>query len=528
VHDGATSAERRAAHGALATALADVDPASSTWHRASAVLPPDEGLAARLADLAGGAVRRADPGLAAVAFRRAADFTGDPRARLCWLLAAGQAAWDAGRVTEARSLVAAAGAAATADEDVARVQELRGRLEALTGSAARGFETLLPAAESVLAAAPDRAARMLYTALQAASVAGDMRRVEQAGRVAGRLAGGADPEPVAVVAAALADLVTKQRVRDGIALAEATRALARTDDLDGLTTAAVAAVFSGDYPLGEELASRAVARCRDVGAVGTLARALEPLVVARLSRAPRQAEADADEGLCAARETDQVASAATHLGSMAVVAALRGDRQRTEQLAGEALGLDRLHGVAYPAAMVQAALGLLELGLGRPTEALAHLEPLHEHEGHPAVRLLAADFTVLAAVWSGRPELAHAVLTTVGSWPWVRETASRAWAETTLNRWRGLLGDGAEATACFERAVAGEAATGQPLGLAVTHLLLGEHLRRSRQRAAARPHLRAALELFERLDACRGRPGRAPSSEPPVRACEVTATTSPV
>jgi DNA-binding CsgD family transcriptional regulator len=35
----------------------------------------------------------------------------------------------------------------------------------------------------------------------------------------------------------------------------------------------------------------------------------------------------------------------------------------------------------------------------------------------------------------------------------------------------------------------------------LTHLLLGEHLRRVRQRTASRPHLRLALEIFQRLDA---------------------------
>jgi DNA-binding CsgD family transcriptional regulator len=53
----------------------------------------------------------------------------------------------------------------------------------------------------------------------------------------------------------------------------------------------------------------------------------------------------------------------------------------------------------------------------------------------------------------------------------------------------------------YERSLARQAGSPRSFLLALTHLLLGEHLRRVRQRTAARPQLRLALEIFQRLDA---------------------------
>jgi hypothetical protein len=106
------------------------------------------------------------------------------------------------------------------------------------------------------------------------------------------------------------------------------------------------------------------------GALRTLAQALEALAITQLDDSPRQAEASADEGLRAARETDQVASTAIHLATLAAIAAVRGDRTTTEDLVGQVADRGRAHDLGYAAARAVAAFGLLELGLGRPDEAL--------------------------------------------------------------------------------------------------------------------------------------------------------------
>ena len=70
-----------------------------------------------------------------------------------------------------------------------------------------------------------------------------------------------------------------------------------------------------------------------------------------------------------------------------------------------------------------------------------------------------------------------------------------------LARCRGLLASGEEAIGHFESALAADDQDTRPLERARIQLLLGETLRRYRQRVRARVHLRNAIETFERLGA---------------------------
>jgi DNA-binding CsgD family transcriptional regulator len=500
VYGGASSAARREVHLALADALNGVDSARATWHRAAAAIPPAEGVAAQLADLGTAAVRRADTDLAARAFSRAAELTHDLQRRVGWLLDAAEAAWESGQVSRANHLVTEARHSASSESEPGRVDQLRGRLEAWTGSAVQGYEILLASSGRILDLAPERAAAMLFDALRAASVAGDMDRVVRAGRMAATLTTRPGHPPSAVFTAGIAELLTGAGAGAVASLRAGIDAVAQTDDPDLLYMAAAAAAYTGDLPTTHLLASRAMTRSRETGALRTLAQALEALAITQLDVSPRQAEANADEGLRAARETNQAASAAIHLTTLAWVAAVRGDRAATEDLAGQVSDLDQAHGLGYPAARAVAARGLLELGLGRAEQALVLYQSLVVGGGHRAAQLAAVDFTMLAAIWSGHRDQARDLLAAVGSWPWLQE-AYAPWAEATLDRWRALLADGDTATALYERSLSRQNGSPRSFMLALTHLLLGEHLRRVRQRSAARPHLRLALEIFERFDA---------------------------
>jgi hypothetical protein len=79
--------------------------------------------------------------------------------------------------------------------------------------------------------------------------------------------------------------------------------------------------------------------------------------------------------------------------------------------------------------------------------------------------------------------------------------AEPEWTGATVDRWRALVSDDAEAMHYYERSLARQEHSPRPFGYALTHLLFGEHLGRTRQRSAARPHLRIAMDTFERLDA---------------------------
>ncbi|GAA3647367.1 hypothetical protein GCM10022224_007770 [Nonomuraea antimicrobica] len=76
------------------------------------------------------------------------------------------------------------------------------------------------------------------------------------------------------------------------------------------------------------------------------------------------------------------------------------------------------------------------------------------------------------------------------------------WAQAVLRRCQALLEpDRERADELFRAAVRLHAGGGRPWESARTALVYGERLRRERSKKAARVHLRAALETFQRLDA---------------------------
>lgn len=68
-------------------------------------------------------------------------------------------------------------------------------------------------------------------------------------------------------------------------------------------------------------------------------------------------------------------------------------------------------------------------------------------------------------------------------------------------RSRALLAAPDEAERLLTNAIGELTDAGSSFELARTRLFLGEHLRRNRRRAEARPHLRAAIEVFQELQA---------------------------
>lgn len=148
-----------------------------------------------------------------------------------------------------------------------------------------------------------------------------------------------------------------------------------------------------------------------------------------------------------------------------------------------------------------AALGELELALGRAADAAQHFERqlellrrsgITDADVSPAPELVDA---YLRLGERGAAEAAAAAFEASAiakGQPWARGRALRA---------RARLVPDAEAAEYFERALEFHAQTLDGFEAARTHLAYGERLRRSRQRIRAREQLRLALETFERLDA---------------------------
>jgi DNA-binding CsgD family transcriptional regulator len=158
VYQGVTSAERAAAHAALAAALGDplageLGADRRAWHRAAAADGPDEQVAAELERAAARARQRLGHAAAAAALERAARLTPEQPDRARRLIAAAGAALDAGRPDAATALAAQAQdlttEAAAVDGDEPRCRDLAAR--ALDRVAAEDVANVATMAEWALA-----------------------------------------------------------------------------------------------------------------------------------------------------------------------------------------------------------------------------------------------------------------------------------------------------------------------------------------------------------------------------------------
>jgi DNA-binding CsgD family transcriptional regulator len=150
--------------------------------------------------------------------------------------------------------------------------------------------------------------------------------------------------------------------------------------------------------------------------------------------------------------------------------------------------------------MVRGALGFLELGLDRFDAAICELEAverLTQETGveEPVIVPWAQDL-VEAYARQGRTDAARRVLALLE-----RQAVCSASpvAAAAAARCRGLLDD--DFDAAFAAALAFDDRRPMPFERARTLLAFGCRLNRAGRRAAARPHLRAALEGFNRLHA---------------------------
>jgi len=144
------------------------------------------------------------------------------------------------------------------------------------------------------------------------------------------------------------------------------------------------------------------------------------------------------------------------------------------------------------------ALGLLELGLGRPGEALDRLLALTGPGGHPGILLWAVPDLVEAAAWSGRPDRCAVVFERFQHWA---SSSGLPVPAAAAARCRGLLAYADEAAEHFTAALRHDHSAQRPFERARTELALGETLRRMHRRSDARTHLRNAMGVFERLGA---------------------------
>jgi DNA-binding CsgD family transcriptional regulator len=504
VYHGGSPSARRAAHRALAEALEgeEAEADRRAWHRAQAAVGPDEGVAGELERSAQRALRRSGYGAAAASLERSAALSRSDEERARRLVAAAGAAWHGGDTAWAGALLDRAERLAPLEAAVRLdLQYLRGSIELRAGVPAHGLTVLLPAAREAAQVDPSRAVHLLLVAREAVFQANETNALREIGRILARLPPLDDPAEALItrVLASLGRVMAGEHpaiVREGLARMEA------IDDPTLLVRAGGMAWGAGDRALGRRLRAKAVTRARALGAAGTLAWALEYLVEEEIVRGQYpSAEAHADEGRRLALESGQPNSACLHLACLAELAGLRGREQQGRRLAAAALVEATARRLPKAAGAAHRALGMLALAAGRGEEALEHLEalggagPVPDDQG---IALAALPDLVEAAVRAGQPERGRQRLGAFLAWT---DAVGSAELRALATRSRALLASGEQADQAFQEALRLHAGIDRPLDHARTQLLYGEFLRRGRRRVQARPHLRAAIETFERLGA---------------------------
>jgi hypothetical protein len=131
IYRAAAADDRQRVHLALAEATdPHTDPDRRAWHFALAASGSDEGVAAELERCAGQAQRRGGLAAAAAFLTRATELTADSIRRAERALAAAQTQLNAGEIDAARGLSEQAGAVAVDELQRARLEQLRGQIDA--------------------------------------------------------------------------------------------------------------------------------------------------------------------------------------------------------------------------------------------------------------------------------------------------------------------------------------------------------------------------------------------------------------
>jgi DNA-binding CsgD family transcriptional regulator len=506
IYAEAPASERRAAHRALAAALPDLDVDRRAWHLAAAAAGTDETASAALEQAGARGRDRSAYATAAAAFERAGRLTADRERRARLLRESAETGWLAGFTDRAVTLLGEARASASDPVTLVEIDELSGHIATRCGPVMRGHAILTAAA---VRADPDRAVAMLAEAAYACFYAGDVAAMLAAAEQAQALLP-ADPSPrarfLAAITAGMARILGgdaaagTEAVRGAVALAESSPDL--RDDLLLIPWLALGPMFLRQTGAGRPLLEHALRTARARAAVGALPFVLN-LIARDLAGSDRWAAAAAvyQEAIELARESGQQAELTFGLAGLAWLQARRGREEECRASATEALSLSRELGMGTYEIWATAALGDLELGLGDAARAAGYFE----HE-----RQLLRDHAITDADLSPAAELTDAY-TRLGLGDDARRAADEYLAAATAKgqpwplaralRCQGLVAADSACPAYFEQAIRLHEQTPDVFEAARTRLAYGERLRRARNRVLAREQLRAAADIFERLDA---------------------------
>ncbi|GGM09632.1 LuxR C-terminal-related transcriptional regulator [Dactylosporangium sucinum] len=510
VYAEATLAERRAAHRTLTFS----SPAREVWdaetvlretlHVAALADGPDGKLAAELADAA-----PPEHALAARALRRAAELAADPADADRYRVAAAGHAWRAGFPHRARLLLrpgpaglpapawpTAAPAPAPPVVVSAERELLLAEIELRAGVVADAYQMIRTSAEHTDAAV---APGTVMLAAEVLCASGERARFAAVLR-------GVAPHHEPCVAELLNRHFDGLSAMFGGNLAGAVPPLRKVLTLAGrmrdpavLVRAAVAGLLIGDDAQAHRLAHRAAGLARDAGELATVPQALEIAASADLALGGFEAAVSTGlEGLRLARTTGQENLADNHLGLLAVLAAMVGDRAGCVARVHASRARSGVDVDSPSWALGAWALSLLDVADGRHQAALTRLTRTEVGRGSLVVQAAGVPTLVEAAAGIGRPDLAAHALRIFEAW--TACTANPTWLALSA-RCRALLAPPDEAESHYVEALRLHVLGDSDFARARTELLFGQWLRRARRPAAAREHLERALETFEQFGA---------------------------
>jgi DNA-binding CsgD family transcriptional regulator/tetratricopeptide (TPR) repeat protein len=486
---GATAAERRDAHRALAEALLDRRAeARWAWHRALAAIGPDEVAAAALEEIA---TTSSSASATARALEQAARLSVDDHSRTRRLIAAALAAEAAGRLRLAESLAGEARRDSIDPIERAEIDHLLGRIWSLDGETTRSVELLTAGASAVAELDPDRAARMLADAVDTA-----IDDLDIAAPIAERALGllSSDRASEQLVLLRYGDVLGWKG--DAVGAASAWRRSADLTDADDAWSLRLAAEALFSAGLDDEAvatAHAAVDLARARGQLTALTQSLEFLSLADARRGRLLDALDAaTEGLDLVASLGQLREERSAAATVAWIEALLGREADCRSHAARATELGDRSGLPAPRRM---GLGVLELAVGRPdVAATVMLANITDLDGIGADAIAPCSFVpslVEALVRSGRAAEAVPIARKYRS---VAERSGLQRAEALALRCRGLAED---SIADLRTAADLQIAAANPYEAARTQLCLGSMLRRRGKRLEARATLTTALEAFE-------------------------------
>ena len=496
----ATPHQRRQAHEALASATdPDRDPDRVAWHRAHAAAGPDESVAADLERSASRAEARGGIAAAAAFLERAAEFSPDAANRGTRALAAAQLKFDAGALEAAERMVTVAATSSDEELDRARAEQLRARI---AYAKTRGSDTppmLSIAAKRLELLDPELAREThlfaLWTAARGGRSALD-RGVVEAAEAATLPAG---QEPARATDLLLAAFVA--RLTRGYDPAPVTRAVAalraegpRRENLVWWLLACELALELWEDDVSESLASAVGRVARESGGLRLLPYALSYSAANRILRG----QFSVAEQLLEEAETIRAAIRGPYFVlSSVLLAAWRGDRERTKELRQAAVEAGTARGEGLAIEIAEWATAVLHNGRAEYADAVAAAQRAYDVDVLGYGGLVLPEL-IEAAVRSGdRPaaELAYERLAARS------RTSTTEWARGVEAAARALLSEGPGAEAHYLKAVEQLGRSRVLVLHARAQLTYGEWLRREGRRIDARAQLKAAHTAFEAMGA---------------------------